>query len=108
MAETRILMNFNYYSRHDILIQNRALAISWQSLPTVEDIITLYKASKSNCFPAAGPFTGLLRAFRMFSERYCGLSIPLPLVSTGSINESMLIVYTAGVVKRDYPTKDLV
>jgi hypothetical protein len=79
---TRTLVTYNYDSSQNttITVPIRPLAIEWESLPSIDALITSYNLSQDNATSKSGPFSGLQRAVRLFTECYCAMSSNLALV----------------------------
>jgi hypothetical protein len=77
---TRTLVSYQYDSSQTITVSIHPWAIEWESLPSIDALITSYNLSEDNAASKSGPFSGLQRAVRLFTERYCAMSSNLALV----------------------------
>jgi hypothetical protein len=83
-STTRTLVSYQYdrSQRKTITVPIRPLAIEWESLPSIDALIASYNLSEDNATSKSGPFSGLQRAVRLFTECYCAMPSNLPLVYT--------------------------
>jgi hypothetical protein len=79
---TRTLVSYQYDSsqKKTITVNIRPLAIEWESLPSIDALIASYNLSQDNAASKSGPFSGLQRAVKLFTECYCAMSSNLALV----------------------------
>lgn len=73
-------ISFDYYSFRTKIIDANPEAIALQSLPSIDRLLEAYSYSPQ--LSVRGPFQGLERAFKDFSEHYCMTVVDVPLASS--------------------------
>jgi len=76
----QLFILIDYYEYQEEWVRDDHRAISWDSLPSAEELLRCYSFSCPTDFRFTGPFRGLLTAVKAFADRYCNMSVQLPLV----------------------------
>ncbi|KAG4443427.1 hypothetical protein IFR05_001106 [Cadophora sp. M221] len=85
----RLMISMDYFQSLIYEEPDRPCAIYPGDLPSIGALLRIHSVTRSGSHPTTGPFAGLQKAVRNFSEAYCGCSKNVPMKAL--LQKSLLI-----------------